>query len=362
MGVIERFIFSRGAATRPGRLMDAEPARERESGGAASMPAASKAAPVAPGAYSIFHEPWWLDITAPGQWRVVQSLSNGRVQGEMVFCTTRKGIWDASSLPPLTRTLGPVIYPTRAKPVVEFRHRLTTTYDLIDQLPKLSLFHQLLDPRLPEAMAFQTRGFTISQSYTFQIPGERTAEQVWDAIHSKTRNLIRTAQTQLTVRPIADPHLFTRFYEANLAERGLRNAYGERLMSTLVEAVLAREAGQVLGAYNAAGALVAAIMVVRDRYATYYLLSSRARTGHGGAISLLLWSAIQDALARGLRFDFDGIGRTSILSFLSGFGGDLVPRIGVERTSASYRMARGVRDASAQLAQSLRDRLHEPRT
>jgi lipid II:glycine glycyltransferase (peptidoglycan interpeptide bridge formation enzyme) len=86
----------------------------------------------------------------------------------------------------------------------------------------------------------------------------------------------------------------------------------------------------------------------------YYLLSSRSKSAHSGSISLLIWTAIQDAIARGVTFDFDGIASSSILQFLSGFGGNLVQRISVERLRPAYIAARQLKYASVYLCQSVK--------
>jgi hypothetical protein len=351
MSDFSRFRMLGGAAPCPDDLMDVVKIRPVEADAAALKTSGQK--PRSATAYSIFHEPWWLDVTMPGQWQVVRSVALDRVVGEMPFCISRKGVWTVSSLPPLTRTLGPVVEPVGKKRSDSFRHRLNVTYDLIDQLPDVDLFHQIFDPRQVEAMAFLIRGYTVSQSYTFQIPSGCPLDDAWGAIRLKTRNLIRTAAGQLEVKTILSAREFVSFYAARLAERAMQNRYDDRMVQRLLDTALARGAGRILGAYSERGQLVAAIAVIWDSHAMYYLLSSRKQSAHNGSISLLLWTAIQDALARGLCFDFDGIASASILSFLSGFGGDLVPRIAVERTKPGYRAAREIRNTSGRVVRSL---------
>jgi hypothetical protein len=307
-----------------------------------------------PAAYSIFHESWWLNITAGGMWDVARSFKNGRLVGEMPYCLSRVGLWYVSGQPPLTRTLGPIIMPINAKPAEEFRNRLSVTYDLIDQLPDLQRFHQILDPRTTDALAFQIREFEITNSYTFQIPPDRSTDSVWSGMRHQTRNLIRSASAKLSLKVIDDPLEFLRFYETSQFERGRRNVYGRELMMQLTQAFLGRRVGRLLGAYTASGQLVAAVAVVWDSHAMYYLLSSRSKSAHSGSISLLIWTAIQDAIARGVTFDFDGIASSSILQFLSGFGGNLVQRISVERLRPTYIAARQLKYASVYLCQSVK--------
>jgi hypothetical protein len=61
---------------------------------------------------------------------------------------------------------------------------------------------------------------------------------------------------------------------------------------------------------------------VKDRAASLLSrMTTRQLNAHGGAISLLVWEAIQDALQRGLIFDFDGMTRPEGSLFYTEFGG-----------------------------------------
>ena len=62
------------------------------------------------------------------------------------------------------------------------------------------------------------------------------------------------------------------------------------------------------------GEIDAALASLWDNDTCYYWMSTRRIATEGeskanqGALKLVLWSAIQDAAARGLAFDFDGVG------------------------------------------------------
>jgi hypothetical protein len=301
-------------------------------------------------AYSIFHERWWLDIATGGHWGTATVMHGNQVLGEMPYYIARKGMWRVSRLPPLTRTLGPVIKPLGLDPVRELRHRLHVTSQLVEQLPHFESFFQVFDYRVQDALAFALRGFNVSARYTFQISPNCTAAEVWERMCSKTRNVIRSAGKQLTVAPIDSPSGFMRFYEGNLASRLRTNAYGTAVMRELVTAFVDRKTGRLLGAYGPCGRLAGAIGLVWDRHTMYYLLSSRAQGSPGGSISLLMWIAIQEAIERKLTFDFDGFSGLATFNFLNGFGGTLRQRLGVERLSTVYSLARTLKHSVASKA------------
>jgi len=305
-----------------------------EAPAAAVAPMPVRAAP------SIFHERWWLDIATQDNWKLAVVKLNDEVIGEMPYAMQRTRLWRVSHLPPLTRTLGPVIKSVTGSEARQLHHELDVTGKLIEQLPDCDSFFQVLDPRIDDALAFALHGFTVSARYTFRIDRQTTADEAWRRLNSKTRNVIRSASRELTIVPELTPDEFIAFYEANLAARSRTNAYGDAVMRDLVNAFVEHKAGMLLGAYGQGGKLVAAVGLVWDHQAMYYLLSSRAQDAHSGSISLLLWTGIGRALERKLIFDFDGFSSPSTFSFLNGFGATLTQRLGVERHGTVYLLMR----------------------
>jgi hypothetical protein len=328
---------------------DAETARRNALRGAPFAPppvypdnrAASGCVPLP--AQSVFHEAWWLDLATDGNWRTATVRRGNEIVGEMPYSLGRKGPWRTSQMPPLTRTLGPALKPFAGDPAHAMLDRIDITTRLIEQIPEVDSFYQIFDPRVEDALAFGLNGFTVSTRYTLQFGQGRDVEQLWKGLNGKTRNVIRTGQKFLRVAPIESPAEFNRFYDANLAVRRRSNIYGTDLMQRLVSAFVERGAGYLLGAYDANGHLVAAIGVTFDSHAAYYLLSSRSPDAHSGAISVLIWAAIQDAMKRKLTFDFDGIPNANTLRFLSGFNPALRPRLVVERHKPVWSMVKAAR-------------------
>jgi hypothetical protein len=310
---------------------------------------------------SVFHQPWWLDAATGGNWQLAVVKNGDEVIGEMPYMLEKKGIWHVSTLPPLTRTLGPVIKPKRTgagEP--EWCHRMHVTSELTAQLPECAHFHQLMDTRMSEAeaIAFSLRGFDVSVSYTLEMAAGGDENAIWMGLRRNTRNWVRRATEQLTVQEISGADAFVDFYDANLAARKRQNVYGSATMRRLLAEVVRRKAGVLLGAFAEDGSLVAETALVWDTRAAYYLLSSRRADSHGGAISLLIWHAMRAARERNLIFDFDGISTAGILDFLAGFGGHLVQRFEIEWMRTDYgmlrTMLRGTRMASKTASLRLR--------
>ena len=303
---------------------------------------------------SIFHEPWWLDIATGGNWKLASVHDRSQLIAEMPYTVTRKGIWHISTLPPLTRTLGPVMPAGKGTSDDDWRHCFSATQTLVEQLPECALFHQRFDPRVSDAIGFALLGFDVSISYTVRIEPGRAEPEVWAGLRQTTRNLIRRAGERYTVSQVPDANTFVSFYDANLTRRNRVNVYGTHVMRQLVDAFISRGSGVVLGAYQPDGSLCSAIAVIWDKHTMYYLLSSRKEDAHGGVIGLLLWNAMRSAREKNLTFDFDGISNVGILKFLSGFGGTLVPRLEVERTRADFAAMRSMLHLGRSVSRSVR--------
>ncbi|BAN26781.1 GNAT family N-acetyltransferase [Caballeronia insecticola] len=341
IGKFLKFGDSRRAASGPHRC---EPRVNPQSDAQTASPVVAARAESEPlPAHSIFHERWWLDIATDGNWQAATVRRSNEIVAEMPYAIRKKGLWRTSQMPPLTRTLGPAFRPGAADPARAMLDRLSIAEELIAQIPEVDSFYQILDPRIEDALAFGLNGYTITTRYTLQFSPERSVEELWKALNGKTRNLIRTGQKFLRVARIDSPAEFNRFYEGNLAVRSRSNVYGAHVMQRLVDAFVERNAGYLLGAYDANGKLVAAIGVTFDTHAAYYLLSSRVPGAHAGAISVLVWHAIQDALQRKLTFDFDGIPNANTFRFLCGFRPTLKPRLVIERHKSIWSMLKAGR-------------------
>lgn len=290
---------------------------------------------------SIYHEPWWLDIATDGKWGEAKVVENGVIVGRMPYSIeTQRGL-RLSRAPTLIRTLGPAILDMPGKPVATLRRRLEITNKLIEQLPKFDMFEQLFDPAIPDAVSFIYKGFTVGVTYAFSLDAGSSEGQIWSGMNDKTRNVIRKCSKSLCAGPIDEPDAFVRFYEENLD--GAPNIHGTRRLTTLLEAMLGRRAGILLGVRDETGRMMAATAVPWDSRTAYFLLSTRRRDAAAGATNQLIWEAARLASARGLAFDLDGVTSPASLLFLSGLGGRMVQRLRVRRHSARFHLAKRLR-------------------
>ena len=285
---------------------------------------------------SIFHEPWWLESVTGGDFAIVE-VTAGKTVGRLpVYLRSRFGLREMR-MPYLTPFLGPAINEGEGSAKNRFLKRRAITLDLIDKLPRVSSQYIKCHREVPDVIPFQERGFRTYVQFTHEIEAE-DEDSLWNNMRNKTRNVIRRAEEQVSIKQITDPSEFIWIYKKNLAERGLRNELDFTLCRQVIAACLDRERGKILGAYQSSGNIVAANFCVWDQTSAFYLLSTRGNDAGNGATSLLLWEAIKTSASRGLRFDLAGLGSKGSVLLYSGFGGVISSRYVALRTTLPIRL------------------------
>jgi len=292
---------------------------------------------------SLFHEPWWLSAATGGRFEECVHKQGDNIIGRLPYVMKRRGPFHAVRMPTFTHVLGPAIDAGEGKLHTRLQRRLSVTRSLIDQLPRHSYFEQHLDPSLDvglaiaDGLAFQDRKFEVTHQYTFAVDCRRSVEELSAALNFKTRNHIRRAEREYSVRSVDNPKLFIDFYVKNLEAAGQKNRIEFDHFSALYAESRAHESGVILGAFDHADNPVAMTYLVWGHGFMYYLLSTRTigSVDHG-AVSLLIWCAMKQAHEMGLVLDLDGVYSSGTARFLSNFGGDIKTRLVIRRSRMPY--------------------------
>ncbi|MGH6981743.1 MAG: hypothetical protein ACREFC_11100, partial [Stellaceae bacterium] len=215
---------------------------------------------------SIFHEDWWLDTVAPGRWAQVETD-----RGYLRYAYRNKMMFRESRMPPLTRTLGPVINVEAKKIESRQRAMFSAVAELLEKLPEFDHITIRLDPTVTDVLPFQALGFQASVQHTFLADCAQPEATIWSEMRDKTRNIVRRAQDCLTIADNDDTDAFTRFYTENLEEKSYIDM---RLVAAIYNAAHARGQARILTAADAKGDVNAQAMFVWDDRSYYYYLSS----------------------------------------------------------------------------------------
>ena len=285
---------------------------------------------------TVFQQEWWLDCVTDGNYGEVYVKSDNLTQGWLPYVTRRRWGYLVSGMPFLTHTLGPVILPGTGSYTSEFLRHNAITRELLEQLPEMAHFRQVLSPCEIGALGFSNCGFHINVQFTF-IGDCSDPGSIWKRMRDKTRNLIRRSEEKNTVQREADVDEFLRLYAENCRERKVMNRYDDPRTRRLLVKSIERDQGRLyITRSRVTGAANAGIAVVWDSRYMYFLMSTRHAGADSGAVSLLLWVAMQEAQRRSLNFDFDGVSTSGTYRFLSGFGGTLACRHVAEKFNPVY--------------------------
>ena len=300
--------------------------------------APSRAADSCSGRKTIYHEPWWLDIATSRTWDIVSVEESRRCVGWMPYVLTKRSGFVENVMPLATSFLGPVLEDHRGSAVAKIRRQLALTAELISKLPKSDRFYQKFHSSTENVIPFQAAGYGSFVQFNFLV-APNTENALWLNMRDKTRNVIRQSQQREKVEAVADVDEFFARYSDNILMRGLDPDFEFQKAKLLVTECLRRDRGKIIGIRDQNGSLMSALIYVWDDQAAYYKLSTRdANDKNNGAISHLIWEAIKDVTKTGKTFDFDGVPNIGSAKFFSGFGGQIVPRYGAEKSSYMYKV------------------------
>lgn len=294
------------------------------------------------GRKTIHHEPWWLDIVTSRTWDMVSVEEGSRCVAWMPYVLTKRFGFVENVMPLATSFLGPVLEEHQGGVVTKTRRQLALTTELISKLPNSDKFCQKFHSSTENVMPFQAAGYNSFVQHNFLVVPS-AEDTLWSSMRDKTRNVIRKSQQNYEIETITDVDKFFSSYSSNLTIRGLKSSFEFRKVEFLISECLQRNRGKILGIRNHNGCLLSAVVYVWDDQVAYYKLSTRnINDKNNGAISHLIWQAIKDVTKQGKTFDFDGVPNIGSAKFFSGFGGQVVPRYGAEKSSYFYNICQGV--------------------
>lgn len=301
---------------------------------------------------TVFAESWWLDAVAgPERWRqnAVRNAGGDLVAAwPTILRRTRAG--DVHVGAPLTPYLGPLLTPGTGK---SMRSREQEQVDLLLEAMRP---YAHVEARCAPAYDYWTplswQGFGQTTCYTWRIEETGDIDAVRSRVHSRTAGAIRKALKSGILVEDGSADDLNAMLHATFDRQGLAESAPS---SSLVERVTAestrRGRGELLAARDADGRLHAAGLFVHDARSTWYLSGGAdAALRSSGAMSLLIWTAIEHAAGRGTAFDFEGSMLPSLERYFRSFGGTPAAYSVVRHTpSAAWRRSTAVRRAVKRL-------------
>jgi hypothetical protein len=270
---------------------------------------------------SVFEQPWWLDVVAPGRWSAAVVQNGDEVIARLPYTYRRRPGLMTIVQPELTQTLGPWLGCLEGKYARRLEREKRLLGQLIELLPPFDFLRMNLSPNLTNWLPFYWAGFDATVRYTYRIDDLTDLERVRAEFQEHVRRGIRKAEGVVAVEcdhPLDD---LLRLNAQTFARQGRRPPYSDEFVRRLDAACAAHEARRIFVAVDAAGKPHAALYVVWDERTLYPIINARDPSSHAvGANTLLYWEAIRLASQVSRAFDFEGSMLEPIEHFFRGFG------------------------------------------
>ena len=291
---------------------------------------------VTPYANSVFEQPWWLDVVAPGKWRELSVSKNGEVVARWPIVTDG----NKAFMPKETQTIGPWFAKVEGETEHDRLSRMQKAIQEMLQQAEISRWDYALAPECDYVLPFMRNGFQLHPRFTYVIDDLSDIEGV-EARYAKTvkKNLKRASQV-VEVKRVDDPDILIRSMRATFDAQHRSLPVSEELISQIVEESLRHSNGVLLAAFDDSGLCHSSSLFVYDEKRCYYLLSgSDPAVRTSGAQTLILRDGIRFAAEHSKVFDFEGSMIEGIEKFFRQFSGRQVVYYRITKQSLLMQMA-----------------------
>ncbi|MBL4709690.1 MAG: GNAT family N-acetyltransferase [Flavobacteriales bacterium] len=267
------------------------------------------------------HYDWWNEVVL-NDWDVAIISNGSQVFGVMPYFIRKKGPWTLITNPHFTPYCGPfLVYPEGQKTAKKIAFEHDSYAQLIDQLPDFSEYSQNFHLAFSNTLSFLWKGFEDSSRFTYVLDLTQNEETLWSNLRENNRRQIKKAEKNIQVEESTEAALLEHMLQASF-ENKIESDYFERMLQYAQQ----HQCGQLWKAVQDSEDS-ASLLCIWDHQTAYYLVGgSSAAHKNSGAMSLLLWHAIQHAKKLGKQFfNFEGSSIPAVEKYLRGFGGELSP-------------------------------------
>lgn len=281
---------------------------------------------VTPYANSLFEQPWWLDIVAPGQWEeILVRDKDGNVTARMPYVHTGKSV----ALPGLTQTTG-VWMSEETK--ADYGTQKKVLHEIFGQLSDYREVSVALNPCNEYVLPLRWLGYEMEPRFTYRLTDLSDCEKLYQNFNKTAKKNIKYARNKVTISDQAAPETLWEMLNKTFEAQNRKNPMSKELVMRIVQVCEETGHGKYFEAKDAQGNVHSCAYFVYDEQVCYYLLGASDNAFRSsGAQSLILWEGIQFAAAHSKVFDFEGSMVEGIENFFRQFGGVCTPYYVVSR-------------------------------
>lgn len=275
---------------------------------------------VTPYANSLFEQPWWLDVVAPGQWEeAVVEDKKSNVIARMPYVKDGNRI----VMPPQTQTLGIWMAPELDG---DYGAQKKAIMDIFSGLEgKKSVVHAL-SPENTYVLPFRWMGYRMEPRFTYRISDLSDCDALYNAFNKTAKKNIKYAKNKVTLSGETDVDTLWNMLNKTFEVQGRKNPMSKELVYRIVKTCEENGHGKYLQAVDAEENVHSCAYFVYDEQVCYYLFGATdSEFRNSGAQSLILWEGIKFASEHSKVFDFEGSMIEGIENFFRQFGGVCTP-------------------------------------
>jgi len=293
----------------------------------------------------IFSKDWWLDsICGEDNWDVVVIEKGGQISATMPYYKTKKMIFNLTTMPPLTQTMGIYIkYPKGQKYYKKLSWEKEMMSQVIKQLPDVDYFSQNFHHSITNWLPFYWEGFTQTTRYTYVIENI-TIEELEKNLETDIRRRRRKAE-KIGVEVFESDDI-EKFYELNtmtFERQNMKAPYSFELVDKLYKKAKEHNSCKMYFAKDSTGDIIAANFLVYDDNTVYYLMGGINPSKRDlGGMDMIQHESIKFALENNKSFDFEGSMIESIEKYFRSFGSFQKPYFNISKTNSKLLKIRNL--------------------
>lgn len=259
----------------------------------------------------VYSKPWWMDaICGSDNWNVWLYENGEEVTAALPYYMEKRGERRYITKPPLTQNNGLIFkYPRGAKQIRKQAYEeevIEAACDMIRNL-KVDVYEQQYHYSFRNWLPFYWNQFTETTRYTYVMEDLQSLDEIWNNISSNYRNKIRKGQRLCEIQEGFDKDRFYLEHEKIFFKQGLKCPFDYYLWSKLYDSCREHEAGKILFAVDKDDHICSLSFLVWDEQSAYHILGGNMPEFQNyDTYSALIWSEIQLASAKHLKFDFEG--------------------------------------------------------
>lgn len=275
----------------------------------------------------IFYKAEWLDAVCGTEgWSAYFFEIDGQIRAIFPYCKEFLFGLPTFKMPKLTPYLGVLFFVpdelVKTESVQSFKKQATR--HILSQIGKPLYFQIAFHPDFDDWQVFHWSGYYQRCRHTYRIDTSKGLDFIWGEFHFKLRNHIRTAEESLKISVSNDVESLCQLNLSTFQKQSLRLPYEKEIIGAIVEKFYTKDFCRILIAKNKSNDKPeAALLVVNDHVYMYSLVAGMRQGAPRGAMSLLIWKAIQMAEQKSFHFDFEGSDIPNVEKFYRAFGGKL---------------------------------------